>query len=200
MTTSVITPPTKTHSTKTRYDLPNYVSVFGKMRSGKDTVAKMLNSYRPYIKLAYGDELKRTYHEIFGYNGEAKDRDGYQWFGQAMRARKPDVWVRLLEQKIKKIENYNLLEGVAVTDMRQPNEYDHLKHRGFLMIKVETPDEIRIERMRAAGENVTESQLNHETESHIDGFGYDHLIINDGSVTDLRRKVNEVFRKEFDLL
>jgi dephospho-CoA kinase len=174
---------------------PRNISVYGKMRSGKDTVADLLRGYRLYKNIAYGDELKRLYHEIFGYSGDTKDRDGYQWFGQAMRARKPDVWVELLERQIKLIES-RPNDGIVITDMRQPNEYEHLSERGFLMIKVHTPDEIRIERARARGEEVTEEQLKHETEQYIDDYEYDYVIVNDGTLGDLHRQLRVIMQKE----
>lgn len=171
------------------------LSIYGKMRSGKDTVADIIEQEVPYpsTKIAYGNELKGSYHDIFGVNGSAKDRDGYQWFGQAMRSWKPRVWIDKLDEVIDILEG-NRDQTIIVTDMRQPNEYEHLKNRGFTMIKVETPEHIRIERMKERGEFVTDEQLNHETERNIDDYEWDHRIINDGSLEDLKQKVYEVLR------
>lgn len=71
---------------------PN-IALTGKFRSGKDEVAKYLCARYGYTQFAFGDELKRYYHELFGHT-DAKPREGYQWFGQTMRARDPDIWVR----------------------------------------------------------------------------------------------------------
>lgn len=166
---------------------PIRVSIFGKMRSGKDTIGRQLVESNHFLQFAYGDELKRAYHDLFGY-GNGKDREGYQWFGQTMRGRYPDVWVDILEKKMRPhLEHRN----IVITDMRQPNEYEQLRELGFLMVKVHTPDEIRLERMRAKGDNFTEADLTHETESYIDSFDYDVLIENTGTIGELIAKGRE---------
>jgi dephospho-CoA kinase len=171
------------------------LSIFSPMRGGKDTVAAEIMSKhfdRECVKLAYGDKLKEMYHGIFGHNGSKKDRDGYQWFGQAMRARQGDIWI----QNVEPLLQYNLAKNnhVIFTDMRQPNEYEHLKANDFVMIKVDTPLDIRIERMKAAGEEVREEFLTHETESHMDSFQYDYIIHNDSTLENLHRQVYNVMR------
>jgi len=172
---------------------PVKISIFSHMRGGKDTAAAycMRKIGYPRIKLAYGDELKRIYHDLFGYSKDVtKDRDGYQWFGQAMRERNPRIWI----EKLDPILQHSLARrhSVFLTDMRQPNEYDHLKSNGFVMIKIDTPKEIRIQRMLEAGEEVKEEYLSHDTESHIDSFEYDYVVKNDGSLDDLYEKLDEV--------
>lgn len=169
------------------------ISVYGKMRSGKDTVADLITLKGGVLttQIAYGDKMKEHYHSIFGYNGSEKDREGYQWFGQAMRSWVPSIWVDSLEATIRNIDDGR---RIIVTDMRQPNEFDHLKERGFIMIKVETPDHIRMERMNERGEVVTDKELNHETEKNVDKYDYDYRIINDGSLEDLKRKVQTMLR------
>jgi dephospho-CoA kinase len=171
------------------------ISVFSKMRGGKDTAAKyiMSKSYNrfPSVKLAYGDELKRLYHEIFGHSDDvAKDRDGYQWFGQKMRERDSDIWIKKVNPSLLyyKAKNYN----IVFTDMRQPNEYEHLKRHGFVMVKIECPDELRIQRMEEAGEEVKEEYLNHETEQYIDTFEYDFIVHNDDTLEHLYKQLDEV--------
>lgn len=173
------------------------LSFYSPMRGGKDTAAKyaMTKIGGKCVKLAYGDELKRLYHKIFGYSDDVKkDREGYQWFGQVMRERNPRIWI----EKVDPFLQYHKAKyhHVIFTDMRQPNEYEHLKSNGFVMIKIECPEEIRIQRMIEAGEEVREDLLHHETESHIDSFEYDYLIKNDGTLEDLYRQIDEILYNE----
>ena len=71
---------------------PN-IALTGKFRSGKDEVARYLCDKYGYKRFAFGDALKRHYHELFGPT-TGKDGEGYQWFGQTMRERDPNIWVR----------------------------------------------------------------------------------------------------------
>ena len=175
------------------------ISFFSEMRGGKDTASKHFidliqrdSSSRPCVKLAYGDELKRLYHEIFGFDESlAKDRDGYQWFGQTMRARMGDIWIRHLNKTMTQSPSAHTF----ISDMRQPNEYKDLKRQGFLMVRIWTPENTRIERMREAGEEVNLDFLRHETESHIDDFDYDALIINDGTLEQLYEKIEKLYEE-----
>ncbi len=114
------------------------IALCGKMRSGKDTVAKYLSTRYEYERFAFGDELKWYYHELFGFEG-TKDREGYQWFGQTMRERDEDIWIRKCFGKISEVEyaretvNDEAGEEVftplkpVITDVRQPNELAHCR-------------------------------------------------------------------------
>lgn len=172
------------------FSLLDRLSVFGKMRSGKDTVALYLKAMGNYKRFAFGDALKEHYHALFGFNGKGKDRKGYQTFGQMMRQIDPEVWIKKLDRNMRPELGRS---RVVITDMRQPNEYKYLKSLGFVMVKVECPDEIRLERMRAAGDNFDESDLNHETEQYIDGFEYDIVIDNSGDMIDLYLNLAKAF-------
>jgi len=156
------------------------IALTGLARSGKDSVANILTrpAFGSYHKAAFGDELKRHYHELFGYKKE-KDREGYQWFGQVMRQRDEDIWVKKLDHSIEYF--YETNKNLIITDLRQPNEYEYCRQKGYTIVKVECPIELRIERMRKAGDDFDEKDLYHETESYIDQFDTDFVIHNDGS-------------------
>lgn len=166
------------------------VVLSGKMRSGKDTVADYLIKEFGFKRFAFGDELKRYYHELFG-NTEGKPREGYQKFGQLMRQFKPDVWV---DKCFDNIINYPL-DDIVITDLRQPNEYERCKKEGYIIIKVECDDEIRLNRMNEKGDKFTLSDLNHETESYIDSFEHDFLIENNLNVEHLHNQVDQIMSK-----
>lgn len=183
----------KEHQYPENWDDIRFISVYGKMRSGKDAASNFLKHIGPYRQISYGGKLKDFYHRIFGYNEElAKDRDGYQWFGQAMRGRYPNVWVDHLDERIKLIQSNAQRFGIIVSDMRQPNEFEHLKSRGFVMVKIDASDETRRARIEQAGEIVTEEMLNHETEQSIDSFDYDFVIDNNGSLTNLHEQITKL--------
>lgn len=177
--------------------LPN-IGLIGRLRSGKDTAADYLASKYGYTSFAFGDELKRYYHELFGET-DAKPREGYQWFGQAMRERDPDVWVRkclasVVAYPLDRYEygydpdNFN----AVITDVRQPNEYDALKAAGYVLIRVEAPEALRIDRAIKSGDRFNLRDLTHGTETALDGYAADFTVTNDGDLAHLYRQIAEI--------
>jgi dephospho-CoA kinase len=174
------------------------IALCGRLRSGKDTVANHLYIHHSFNRVAFGDALKKNAHATFPWVSEfSKPRALYQQFGQLMRQIEPDVWIKHAEQAVKGAIDFRVNTGaervgVVITDLRQPNEYEWAKANGFTIVRVTAPDEDRIARAKLAGDSFTEADLEHETESHIDGFAADYEIHNDGSLDDLKRKVDEI--------
>jgi dephospho-CoA kinase len=166
------------------------IALVGKARSGKDSLAGYASLLYDYTPFAFGDELKRYAHAIFGVTG-GKDRGLYQWFGQTMRERESDVWIRLLFEKVASLRP----QRVIVTDCRQPNEHARLKAEGYVIIRVNASDETRLERMKRAGDTFTMADLTHDTESHIDGFAVDYEIWNNGTLTDMTTQFDVSMRE-----
>jgi dephospho-CoA kinase len=173
------------------------IALTGKMRSGKDTVANHLYIRHGFDKVAFGDALKRIAHDTFPWVSEfSKPRALYQ-FMNVMREYDKDVWIKHVEQAVKGAIDFHVNTGaekigVVVTDVRQQNEVDWCRENGFTLIRVTAPDEERIARAIAAGDDFTVHDLCHETELAIDGFSVDYEIVNDGSVDALKRKVDEI--------
>lgn len=174
------------------------IAITGKMRSGKDATSRYLCDKYGYTQFAFGDELKRYADELFGVHGGGKRRELYQWFGQAIRERDPDIWVRKCFEFIsafkREINNgaFTPRPNVVITDMRQPNEYAHCRAEGFVIIRVTAPDGIRIHRAIESGDKFTYTDLIHETENHVDSFEVDYEIVNDGTLADLHAKIDSI--------
>jgi dephospho-CoA kinase len=166
------------------------ISVFGEMRTGKDTAAARIMEKESFNKFAYGDKLKEHYHAIFG-TSEGKDRTGYQWFGQTMRSFRPSIWIDRLNDKMQ--PSIDAGDNVIVTDMRQPNEYKHLKDLGFVMIKVTTSPEVRAERMKTLGDQFTNENMQHETERNVRFFIADYTIENNGTLEEFEAEIDRVY-------
>lgn len=167
------------------------ICLLGKMRTGKDTIAEYASSQFGFQRFAFGDELKRYYHELFGHT-ERKPREGYQWFGQIARQHDSDIWVRKCFEQIDKTNAKNII----ITDLRQPNEYEECFRRGYTMIKVHCDDEMRIKRILEKNDNFNPKDLQHETELHIDTFDYDYIIENNGTLVDLCMKFESIVNKQ----
>lgn len=177
--------------------LPN-IALTGRMRSGKNAVADYLTQNYGYTQFAFGDELKRHYHAIFGAT-ETKPREGYQWFGQTMRERDPDVWVRKCFDKIafysgliQRGQLHTQFPNAVVTDLRQPNEFERCRSEGYVIIRVTAPEALRIDRAIKSADSFALRDLTHDTESHVDGFAVDYEIVNDGTLAELYAKVDAI--------
>jgi dephospho-CoA kinase len=174
------------------------IALTGKMRSGKDTVARHLFIDHNFDRVAFGDAMKKNAHATFPWVSEvSKPRALYQSYGQLMRQIDPDVWIKHAEQTVDIWINLRVNDGaervgVVITDLRQPNEYEWARASGFTVIRVTAPDEDRIARAISAGDDFTVHDLTHETELAIDRFAVDAEIVNDGSIDDLKRKIDEI--------
>jgi dephospho-CoA kinase len=177
------------------------IALTGKLRSGKDTAARHLYIKYGFSTVAFGDALKKNAHAVFPWVSEfSKPRALYQKYGQLMRQIEPDVWVKHAEQAVKGAIDFNVgigaeKVGVVITDLRQPNEYEWARANGYTIIRVTAPDEDRLWRANLAGDDFTEADLEHETESHIDGFAVDCEIHNDGSIDDLQAQVDKIIEQ-----
>jgi len=166
------------------------IALTGKMRSGKDTIAEYaVNSYN-FKQFAFGDELKRYYHELFGEK-ESKPRAGYQWFGQIARSHDSDIWVNKCFQSLVGYEG----ESVIITDLRQPNEFQKCKEEGFYIIKVHCDDNLRLKRILEKNDNFNPEDLNHETEQSIDSYECDYIISNNGTMHELLQQFDNIINE-----
>lgn len=180
------------------------IALTGKLRSGKDAAAAYLCEKYGYTRFAFGDELKRYANEIFGVEARQKPRELYQSFGQWCRQRDPDVWVRKCFDDIRWHEdNYGRDEyipqcppPVVITDLRQPNEYGRCRAEGYVIIRVNCPDGIRLQRATDAGDAFTAADLAHETEQHVDSFAVDYEVDNSGSLAELHAQIDAIMTKE----
>lgn len=169
------------------------IALLGAARSGKDTIGKYLYDNYGYNRYAFGDELKRHYHEIFG-EADHKPRQGYQAFGQAMRTVEPDIWIRRMFDSINEMQP----DKIVVTDCRQPNEYERLVREGFVMVRILCDEVTRIERMRLAGDVFTDEDLQHETEEALNDFPSHIVVFNTGTKEELFLDFERRLRLFFD--
>lgn len=178
--------------------LPN-VGLIGKLRAGKDVVAAYLADKYGYTRFAFGDELKRYAHEIFGEPAPGtKPRELYQWFGTTMRERDPDVWVR---KALRIVDVNRAFSNVAagpgtfhavITDVRQPNEFSALQSAGYVLIRVDAPDSLRIDRAIKSGDTFAYADLKHGTETALDGYAADFTVTNDAGLPELYAQIDEI--------
>jgi hypothetical protein len=161
-------------------------------QSGKTSAAEILKE-QGYEIVSFATPLKRMTVQFlmgFGYSkGDAeriaKDKDfvigeinlrvrdvmqllGTEWGRKLIHK---NVWIKMWESK------QRFFPFVVVDDMRFPNEYEMVKKRGGILVK--------IEREQATGQR----REKHESEGALDSFYFDHVIKNDGTLDELYSKV-----------
>lgn len=170
------------------------VGLIGRKQSGKDTFASRLVTAHGFTRLAFADALKGialdvdpiidvtpNYAGVFsrlsdalgtmhGWDG-AKQlpavRQLLQSLGVATREWiDPHVWVEALARQAHRVSG-----PVVVTDVRFINEVDWIKYAGGATVRIERP-----------GIDRTDT---HVSETELDGYRADHLVINDSSVASL---------------
>jgi len=168
------------------------IAVVGKMRSGKDTLGRYFYDNDTdgwQNKLAFGDEIKRLALIYFpDIVAKGKPRKLYQMLGQMLREIDPDIWVKALDRNMQYLINKGE-SNFIVTDVRQMNEYEYLKSKGFTVIKVEANDELRRERIIQAGDVFEPENFYHETETTVDEIPADYIVTNNTTIKDFYAQI-----------
>jgi len=181
------------------------VALIGKMRAGKNQFAEYFieNGYKEFkFGTGIAEIIQRYFPEEWA---KGKPRYLYQQIGQGMREHDPDVWIkytfRQIEEYREYVELFNFFDcKVIITDTRQRNEVEKLRAAGYIIVKIEADEKIRLERMKAAGDILPDDDfqlyqlLNHETEFYSDYVVPDILVKNEGTLEDLRKKAEGVMR------
>lgn len=158
------------------YEKRVLIGLSGYAGVGKDEVAKTLTSQLTYQRVAFADPLKELATAI-GWNGE-KDEVGRKFLqdlGVGVREHlNTDAWVLAAEERIEQIDG-----PVVVTDVRFPNEVQMIRRRGGKVVRVVRP---------GCG------PVNAHISEHLVGDDdCDLIFLNDGTLDELPRKVEEFF-------
>jgi len=170
------------------------IAFIGKLRSGKSALTDYAVTFYDFQPFAFGDELKRTFHELFpNVKREPKPREMYQRYGTLMREIDENVWLDATMRKVDRYVGAKCCNArVLVEDCRQFNEYERLKAEGFVLIRITAPDHVRIARARAEGDSFKAEDLAHPTEVASDGFDVNYTLENNGSLIELYAKFDAI--------
>ncbi|MCO0597396.1 adenylate kinase [Peribacillus butanolivorans] len=171
----------------------------GKFRSGKTVVADYIRYQHGFTEIAFGSMLKYFAAQVFAHSevtkGAGKNRQLLQSFGQACRSVDENVWLQHAEFSYRLAMNGRDTKGIVISDGRQPNEIEWAKSQGFAVVRITAPEDVRLARAVAEGDDFKPADLTHETESYTDGFAVDYEIVNDGTLGDLYAQVDAVIAK-----
>ncbi len=157
------------------------IAIGGRIASGKTTAADALVRELEYEKFSLATPLKELAAKIIDWletqdvffdpedpfelkdKKHPKGRAFLQYLGtEAMRGTTlPDLWERVLLHRIGSREN------VVVDDLRFRSEAEAFLSAGFLLIKIVTPDDVRLERIDRLYPGV-QTTLGHVSETDLD--------------------------------
>ncbi|MBS1722828.1 MAG: hypothetical protein JSS66_07605 [Armatimonadetes bacterium] len=162
------------------------IGVSGKKRSGKDTFYQFLanNPSLTVHRVAFADALKaEVYERILQPDGLARDlmenddtkerfRTLMQWWGTEYRRQlfRDDYWLVQLANTLEQWKDDDCI--VVVTDVRFPNEFEFIRSRGGLNVRIERPG---LDVTGAAGAHPSETALDGETR-------FDTVLVNNGDL------------------
>lgn len=189
---------------------PN-IAVIGKMGAGKSTLADLLIEHWGYRRLSFAAKLREVAVSIWGESAR-NDRAKLQGLGVAVREIDEDAWVNAAMQTMQNYRRGLHLVGAdsdevmrdmerpmrfVIDDCRFPNEYQVLREQGFVFVQIEADETVRIDRLQRNGKLTDVSQLNHVSETALDGYSADYKIVNNESDTfDLLEAARGVIYKE----
>lgn len=165
--------------------MANIITISGKARHGKDTFGELLyneltNAGNKVIVFHYADFLKFIATKWFNWNGE-KDMAGrtlLQYLGtDVFRTNRPDCWVNMAKEFILGLGD--IVDYVLIPDTRFVNEIEVMREINpdkFRSILVSRPN---------FDNGLSEEQKNHPSETSLDNYKFDIIVVNDGSIDDL---------------
>ncbi|WP_428828504.1 dephospho-CoA kinase [Bacillus altitudinis] len=175
------------------------LAITGKLGAGKDVAVDYLVAMYEFFPFTFSAKGKALFYELFPeMRGDGKQRQPMRDFINGITELDvpgaKDVWVDYLFRRIEDHENLRCCRDsrILITDIRKPAEYERTKAEGFKILRITAPYETRFDRAKRRGDKFKADDLNHPTETALDGFKVDYEIVNDGTLGDLYARLDEI--------
>jgi hypothetical protein len=168
------------------------IGLSGYAQSGKDTIAKVLVEEYGYTRVAFADKIRELLYKTnplvacspSGYLRDLVDRVGWDEAKKESQVRKllQDIGVAARETFGKNfwieqaVGHFNSDDKIVFTDVRFKNEVERLKYYSTSQIW-------RVYRPGVSAVN------SHVSESELEGYPFDHTIVNDSGLNDLKQTI-----------
>ncbi len=156
------------------------IAFAGKSRSGKDTAAGVIKRINPNTRVvAFSDRLYKcmwAIQDVLGFE-KKKDPGLLQLLGEGARGHyNPNIWVDIVEKEIGP-------GPIVVTDVRYKNEYEMLRKRGFIFVRVKRSN------------RPIDRDPNHISEIDLDDVEPDYEILNDGTLEQFEAEITNLYER-----
>jgi hypothetical protein len=158
---------------------PPDIAIGGRMRAGKTTAAEHLVARHGYERRSLADPIKQVARAEFDWDGrkDPRGRRLLQELGSAGRNYDPGLWLRRFDRRFAARGPW----PTVVDDLRLRREAEHLRELGFRLVRIVRPD------TPVAEDPALDA---HETETELEDAPFDLVILNDGTLEDLRRELD----------
>ena len=156
-------------------------------RVGKDTACEYLvNKYGGTV-FSFAAPLYEILYfaqDVCGFE-RAKDRKFLQYIGtEWARAQNPTVWIDIMRKQLEQASG-----PLFISDIRFANEADMLHKLGFTLVKIERT--VDTNHWPARGD-----QPNHASESGMNGYKWDKVVSNNGTLDQFRVKLEQLVKTD----
>lgn len=170
----------------------------GKARTGKNTFAEdvekeLKETYScRVLSIAFADFLKTICRDHYGFTGEKKGegRSILQKVGDVYRKNYLDIFVDIVKANI--YASFGLYDYILITDLRFLNEVGKIKACFGNIVHT-----VRVERPKLETD-LTEEQQNHPSETEMDMYRFDDVVVNDSTEETLREKAKKYVAKIYE--
>lgn len=178
------------------------------MYSGKTTLAEAFVEHHGYTRVAMAGPLKQLALLAYGENvvkdkeyavtdlstGEVTFKSGraiLQGIGQSIKVVDRDIWLKIFINDTAQMAR----EPYVVDDVRFGFEADYLRSNGWKVVRVVTPEHIRVIRAKVnTGRAPTKAELNHESEVETDDIDAHFLHFGDCKFQDIRDRAANILK------
>ncbi len=168
----------------------------GKMGTGKDTLANILQNKHGFKVYHFSDKLKDILRQA-GWDGE-KDEKGrrlLQDVGNALRRYNPDTWVNITFNKMLTDVGEEHYDRICIADWRYKNEYYVFKDKCSQLWPNTKYLTVRIIRNSCYASEYNQALLEDISETDLDDFDFDMIIYNTDSIKQLEKEACNIIEK-----
>lgn len=163
------------------------IAIVGQMYAGKTTLANaitrvgghqrvlMAGPLKAIAGLAFNEDIDKgkTYDTSYG---PKSGRQILQEVGQSMKSVDRDFWLNCFFNDVDHLIQIAQGSEFVVDDVRFVFEAEALRNNGWVIIKVKTPEDVRLRRGKdALGRDITTQELGHESEAEVNRISSDYL-------------------------
>jgi len=170
--------------------MPKNVAIFGRFCSGKTTLAQELEDEWGFERVSMANNMKQIVSDVYGTNdksalvtvrkhdgtdAEISVREVLQSFGENAKRHDLYFWMRWFIRDTEAFSHAGI--PLVLDDARMTFEADYLRENGWLLVRTEAPEAVRLDRYRRLyGKEPNGSEMSHQTETQSELIDVDLVL------------------------